>query len=55
MVENRETEEFLLLINIGTCGLHTVHNSLKAGIKSSRWIIAKVMKTMWKLLNESPA
>ena len=55
MSENRETEELSPLIDIGTCRLHTVHNSLKAGIKSSRWIVGKVMKAMWKLLNESPA
>ena len=55
MEENRETEELSPLIDIGTCGLHTVHNSLKAGIKSSRWILGKVMKAMWKLLNQSPA
>ena len=55
MAENRETEELSPLIDIGTCGLHTVHNSLKAGIKLSRWILGKVMKAMWKLLNESLA
>ena len=55
MAENRKTEELSPLIDIGTYGLHTVHNSLKAGIKSSRWIVGKVMKAMWKLLNEFPA
>ena len=54
MAENRETEELSPLTDIVTCGLHTVHNSLKAGIKSSWWIVGKVMKAMWKLLNESP-
>ena len=44
MAENRETEEFAPLIDIGTCRLHTAHNSLKSGIKSSRWILGKVMK-----------
>ena len=53
MPKNRETKELSPLID--TYRLHTVHNSLKAGIKSSRWIVGKVMKTMWKLLNESPA
>ena len=55
MAENRETEELSPLMDVWTCGLHTVHNSLKAEIKSSRWIVGKVMKAMWKLLNESPA
>ena len=55
MVENRETEELSPLTDIGTCRMHTVHNNLKAGIKSFRWIVGKVMKAMWKLLNESLA
>ena len=55
MAENKENDELSPVINIGTCGLHTVHNSLKAGIKSSWWIVGKAMKAMWKLLNESPA
>ena len=41
-------------MDIGACGLHTVHNSLKEGIESSRWIVGKVKKAIWKLLNESP-
>ena len=48
MAEKRETEEFSPLMDIGTCSLHAVHNSLKAGIKSSRWTVGKVMKAMWK-------
>ena len=55
MAENRESEELLPVIDIRTCGLHTVQNSLKTGIKSSRWVVGKVMKAMWKLLNESSA
>ena len=55
MRENRETEELSPLIDTGICGLHIVLNNLKAGIKSSRWIVGKVMKTMWTLLNESLA
>ena len=53
--ENRETEELSPLTDIGTCGLHPVHNSLNAGIKSSRWNVGKVMKAMWKLLNKYAA
>ena len=54
MAEKRETEALSPLVDTGTCGLNTVHNSSKAGIKSSRWIVGKLMKAMWKLLNESP-
>ena len=54
MAEKRETEALSPLVDTGTCGLNTVHNSSKAGIKSSRWIVGKLMKAMWKLRNESP-
>ena len=55
MTENRETEQHSPLIDTGICGLHIVHDNLKAGIKSSRQTVGKVMKAMWKLLNESLA
>ena len=53
--ENRETKEFAPLLDIGTCGLHTVHIGLKTAIKASNWIIEEFMKAMWKLANEFPA
>ena len=33
--EKREMDDVPRLVDIGTCGLHTVHGSLKNGIKSS--------------------
>ena len=55
MSENRETQGLSPFMAIRTCRLHAVHNSVKAGIKSYWWIVGKVMKAMWKLLNESLA
>ena len=54
MAENKETKALSPLIDIGTCGLHTVRSSLKAGIKSSWWIVGKVQETILKLLNGFP-
>ena len=34
-----ELDELPKLADIGTCGLHTVHGSLKYGIKNSNWNI----------------
>ena len=48
-------EELPTLADIGTCGLHTVHGSLKNGIKSSNWNVGKILKAMSKLLEDSPA
>ena len=53
--EKRAFHELPPLVNIGTCGLHTIHGSMKAGAKKSRWNIGKTMKAMWKILDESPA
>jgi len=53
--EGRCTAELPTLLNIGTCGLHTVHGSLKAGVKSTDWSTGKILKSLWKLLDESPA
>ena len=53
--EKREMDEVPRLVDIGTCGLHTVHGSLKNRIKSSGWEIGKILKAVFKLLDESPA
>lgn len=41
--EKRDLDELAGLVNIGTCGLHTVHGSLKNGIKKSGWEMGKVL------------
>ena len=33
--EKRSFEDLPPLLNIGTCGLHTIHGSLKNGIKAT--------------------
>ena len=35
--KKKESEELPPLIQIGTCGLHTIHGSIKAGVKNSNW------------------
>lgn len=51
----REEEELPPLLDIGTCGLHVVHGSLKTGAKSSEWDLQRLLKAMWQLLHGSPA
>ena len=53
--EERESDELPPLVQTGTCGLHTVHGSMKAGIKKSDLNIGKILKAVWKLLDETPA
>ena len=53
--EKKESEELASLMQIGTCGLRTIHGSMKAGVKNSNWNIGKILKAAWKLLDEAPA
>ena len=40
------------LVDIGTCGLHTIQGSLKNGIIFSGWKIDDVLRWVWSLLKE---
>ena len=51
----QEELDHLPLIDIGTCGLCTVHGSFKTGLVASRWQIEKILKCMWYFLKSSPA
>ena len=39
---------------IGSCGLH-VHGTFKTGVIAKNWELDKVLHSMLKLLNDSPA
>ena len=52
--ELREYNDLPSLLDIGTCGLHTVHGSMKTCDKSV-WKIGKVLKAMEGVLHDSPA
>ena len=41
-------------INIGSCGLHIVHNSFKAGVTSSGWIVSDFLSLPYYLFKDSP-
>ena len=41
--EKKELDPFMYL---GTCGLHVVHGSMKAGAKVSEWELQKLLKAM---------
>ena len=40
--------------NLGTCGLHTLHNGFQHGKKASGWEL-KSLNAMYKIFDESPA
>ena len=53
--EHRSLNELPVLLHLGTCGLHTIHGSLKAGEKESGWKIGKTLKAMSGILTDTPA
>ena len=44
----------MTLLNIGSCGLHVVHNSFKSGVVASEWDIASLLKSLYYLFNDAP-
>ena len=42
-------------LNIGSCSLHILHGAFGTGIQSTSWKLGKLMKAMFKILDQSPA
>ena len=53
--EIRNDKEYAPLINIGSCGLHTVHGTFETGIETTTWNLGKIMKALWQMFHNSPA
>ena len=47
--EYRKDEQLNTLLEIGICGLHTIHNSFKTGAKSSEWKLNNIISAMYKI------
>lgn len=50
-----ETDVGKSLINIGSCGLHILHNAFRDGCKSSGWDIEHALSSVYWLFHDSPA
>ena len=50
-----EEGNHLLLIDIGTCGLYTVHRNLQNELFCSGWKIKYILKWVWNFLKDRPA
>ena len=50
-----EEGNHLLLIDIGTCGLYTVHRNLQNEVSCSGWKIKYILKWVWNFLKDRPA
>ena len=47
-LENEQHE----LINIGSCGLHTIHGAFKTGAESTSWNIRKILYGSYQTLHD---
>ena len=43
------------VIELGSCGLHIVHDAPQTGMTQSDGNLHKVLHAMWKIFDESPA
>ena len=43
------------LVDIGSCGLHVVHNAFKAGFEATTWDLRSFMCASHQIFHESPA
>ncbi|XP_070176232.1 uncharacterized protein [Littorina saxatilis] len=43
------------LYNVGSCGLHTLHNAFKNGYDKTGWDLDKSLSSMYKLFHDTPA
>ena len=56
MMKVNLSEEFHTTpVNIGSCGIHTVHNSFKAGVVASEWSISSLLSSLYYHFKDSPA
>ena len=43
------------LLNIGSCGLHTLHGAFKRGVESTGWNLKQTLHGSYQILHASPA
>ena len=49
LLKNKEESDQKELLEIGACGIHTVHCAFKHGVVASGWGINKVLSAMYKI------
>lgn len=55
LTENIEQETGSKLLNIGSCGLHVMHNAFKAGSAKTKWGVEQTFSCLFWLIKDSPA
>ena len=55
VLERRGSPDCPDLLDMGTCGLHTVHDAFKCGKKATDWKLDRTLKAFWKLFHDTPS
>ena len=55
VVKQRQEMELHQLINIGSCGLHIIHDAFKTGVEKTEWCIKNALKGSFQILHDTPA
>ena len=53
--DDRVENEQPALIDIGSCGLHTVHGAFKCGAQGTGWKLKEILSGFYQILHDSPA
>ena len=53
--ETRKEEQRSRMIDLGTCGLHKLHNGFQHGEKVNGWELMSLLNATYKISHESPA
>ena len=43
------------LLNVGSCGIHKVHNAFQTAVHNSHWKLDAILKAMFKIFKDTPA
>ena len=55
LTEALDEESSTKLLEMGSCGLHTIHGAFQTGHKSSGWNVNAYLRSMYGLFKDSPA
>ena len=53
--KERKDNDLKGLLEVGTCGLHTVYGAIKYGEKASGWNIDKILSAIFEVIDQSPS
>ena len=55
MRQERQSDLFHNILDIGSCNLHSINGGFETGTESSNWDLHEVLKGAFHLLHDTPA